>query len=96
MDDESKAAAHPGADVYLLTWIALLMLTATTVTVAGLHLGRLSVLSSIAIAFVKATVVLSFFMHLKYERRMLKLLVYLVIGGIAALIALTFTDFLFR
>jgi len=94
--NQSSQAGHVGADVYVLTWIALLMLTAATVTVAGLHLGKMSVFTAVAIAFVKASIVLSFFMHLKYERRLLKLLVYLVIGGIAGLIALTFTDYFFR
>jgi cytochrome c oxidase subunit 4 len=85
-----------GVDVYVLTWIALLILTAVTVTVAGLHLGRLSVLTAVAIAGVKAAVVLSFFMHLKYEKPFFRTMVYVVIGVLAVFIGLTFTDILFR
>lgn len=96
MNDDHAAEHRTGVDVYVLTWIALLLLTAATVTVAGLHLGKLSVLTAIAIAGVKTVVVLSFFMHLKYERRLLKFLVYMIIGGLAGLIGLTYTDYLFR
>lgn len=85
-----------GVDVYVLTWIALLILTAVTVTVAGLHLGRLSVLTAVAIAGVKTAVVLSFFMHLKYEKPVFRTMVYIVIGVLAIFIGLTFTDILFR
>jgi cytochrome c oxidase subunit 4 len=94
--DEHGGQAHPGVDVYVLTWIALLVLTAVTVTVAGLHLGKFSVITAVAIAGVKAGVVLSFFMHLKYEKPLFKTMVYVVIGVLAVFIGLTFTDILFR
>lgn len=96
MKDDRADGAHAGIDVYVLTWIALLVLTAVTVTVAGLHLGRLSVLTAVAIAGVKATVVLSYFMHLKYEKPLFRTMVYVVIGVLAVFIGLTFTDILFR
>jgi cytochrome c oxidase subunit 4 len=96
LSEDHAGQDHIGVDVYVLTWIALLILTAATVAVAGLRLGKLSVLTAIAIASVKTVIVLSFFMHLKYENRLLKSLVYVVIGVIALLIGLTFTDFLFR
>jgi len=94
--DENTRHSKTGIDVYVLTWIALLILTAVTVTVAGMHLGRISVLTAIVIAAVKATIVLSFFMHLKYEKPLFKTMVYLAIGALAVFIGLTFTDILYR
>ncbi|MEJ2720611.1 MAG: cytochrome C oxidase subunit IV family protein [bacterium] len=87
---------HTGYDVYVLTWVALILLTAVTVTVAGMHLGRLSVLTAVTIAGVKASLVLYFFMHLKYENRLLRTMVYVALATFTVFIALTFLDILFR
>jgi cytochrome c oxidase subunit 4 len=94
--DEHSGEQHVGYDVYILAWVALLILTAVTVTVAGLHLGRLSVLTAVAIAGVKASVVLFFFMHLKYEKPLFRTMVYVTLGALVVFIGLTFTDILFR
>lgn len=96
MKDEHSDQGHTGFDVYVLTWVALLILTAITVTVAGMHLGKFSVLTAVAIAAVKASVVLYFFMHLKYERPLFRTMVYVALGTLAIFIGLTFTDILFR
>ena len=52
---------------YLMVWFALLLLTGVTITVAGLEFGQWSALAAIAIATVKGTLVLFYFMHLKFE-----------------------------
>jgi cytochrome c oxidase subunit 4 len=94
--DEHAEHTKTGIDVYLLTWIALLILTAVTVTVAGMHLGKISPLTAVVIAGVKASIVLSFFMHLKYEKSLFRTMVYVAIGVFVIFIGLTFTDVLFR
>jgi len=98
MDVENNGTEHEptGFDLYILTWVALLILTAITVTVAGMHLGKLSVLTAVVIAAIKASVVLYLFMHLKYESRLLKTFVYAVIVVFVIFIGLTFTDILYR
>ncbi len=96
MEKNSKEHGPIGFDVYVLAWVALLILTAITVTVAGMHLGRLSVLTAVFIATVKASVVLYLFMHLKYESKMLKLFVFAAVVTLAIFIGLTFTDILYR
>jgi cytochrome c oxidase subunit 4 len=53
----------------LLTWGTLLALTAVTIAVSRLHLGRGNLVAALAIASTKAALVASFFMHLKYEGR---------------------------
>ena len=77
-------------------WIALLALTAISVTVAKLNLGTLSTLTAVVIASVKAGFVLWFFMHLKYEQRLLKLLLLVPIVTLAVIIGLTFVDVWYR
>ena len=58
-----------GATAVLLgTFVALLILTVITVAVAHVDLGSLNLLVAMAIASVKASVVVLFFMHLLYDR----------------------------
>ena len=51
-------------------WIALLALTVITVAVAGVPLGSFNLGVAMAIATVKATLVLLYFMHMRYDRPM--------------------------
>ena len=82
---------------YIYVWVGLLALTALTVTMADLNLGRISILVVIAIAAVKSTLVLLFFMHLLTEKRLLlKLLVPIAICTLAIFIGLTYVDVLNR
>ena len=96
MHKKAPEHEHGGYGVYVITWISLLVLTAITVTAAGMKLGTISVLMAIAIATVKAGVVLSFFMHLKYESALLKTTVGVGLAALAVFIGLTFVDVLFR
>lgn len=95
-EHDEHAHEPVGYGTYFLTWFALLVLTAITVTAAGMHFGNASVLVALLIAMVKATIVLYLFMHLKYESRMFHRLLMIVIVIMAINIGLTFTDTLFR
>jgi cytochrome c oxidase subunit 4 len=81
---------------FIYVWIALIVLTATTITVAGLHLGRFSTLTALVIASIKASLVLWFFMHLKYEKRVFKILLLVPIATLTFIIGLTFFDIGYR
>lgn len=81
---------------YISIWIALLALTAVTITVAGMHLGRFSIITAIAIASVKASLVLWYFMHLKYEKRLFKYMLLVPIATLAVILGLTFLDIWYR
>jgi cytochrome c oxidase subunit 4 len=82
---------------YIYIWVALIVLTAITVTTASLNFGRAGILVVLAIAAVKSTLVLLYFMHLSTEKRLLlKLLVPIAICTLAIFIGLTFTDVMFR
>jgi cytochrome c oxidase subunit 4 len=68
------------------------MLTALTVAVSGVDLKRLSVLTALAVACIKTSLVLGIFMHLKYEDRIFKVMFLVVVVTLAIFIGLTFTD----
>ena len=88
---------HPGYRTYLLVYAALVILTVVTVTSAGMDIGRIAIVIVLAIAGTKSVLVLLYFMHLRYERRLLvKLLVPIVVVTLAIFIGLTYTDILFR
>jgi len=82
---------------YFYVWIALLVLTAITVTTAGLNVGRVGIIIVLVIAATKSTMVLLWFMHLRSEKRLLlKLLVPIAIATLAIFIGLTYMDILTR
>lgn len=96
-DHDQEAAHEPTSyGTYFITWFALLILTAITVTAAGFNFGSLSVTVALAIATVKASVVLAWFMHLKHEGRLFHVMIWLTLVTLAIFIGLTFTDVLFR
>jgi len=63
---------------------------------AGFHFGKLSVLVALTVATVKASIVLAWFMHLKYEAPLFHRMLFITIVALAIFIGLTFTDTLFR
>lgn len=73
--------------VYLATFIALGILTVITVAVAYVNLGVFNVPVALAIATLKATLVVLFFMHVRYSG---KLVSTCIIAGIAMFILLIF------
>ena len=77
-------------------WLGLLALTAMTVWVSRLDLGIGHVWGSLAIASVKSGLVIAFFMHMKYEGRLLRWLLFLALVTLAIFIGLTFFDVLYR
>lgn len=81
---------------YVAVWLGLLVLTAATVTVAGLDLGQWSVLGAILIALTKASLVLLFFMHIKYEDRVFKIMLTVAVVTLTVILALTFVDISYR
>ena len=75
---------------------ALMVLTAITVAVAFINLGPLNFPVALGIAIVKATLVILFFMHVKYSSRLTKLICGTAFVFLTILFALTLTDYLSR
>ena len=74
----------------------LLILTGTTVGVASIDLGAANIWAALGIAAIKATFVLLYFMHLKYESRLLAGTLVLTLSVLAILIGFIFLDVAFR
>lgn len=76
--------------------VALLFLTFVTVFVAELHFGALSIAVALLVASVKATIVATFFMHLKYEKPFIRYMVIGVFVLFTLVILITYIDYFFR
>lgn len=82
--------------IYYAIFATLMILTGVTVGVAYLDLGRMNVVAAIAIACFKATIVVLYFMHVKYSTRLIKLTVIAGLYWMVILFGLTFSDYLTR
>jgi len=99
-----SAAALPGRATYVAVFVALLALMSATIAVAYIdlgawsatvaerygELGRWNTVAAMSIAFVKAVLVVLYFMHVRYGRPLIWLVavagflwLVLLIGGIA-------------
>src|SRR5215210_1687330 len=81
---------------YYLIFAALMVFTAITVGVAFLDLGPMNTVVALAIACTKATLVVLFFMHVKYSTRLTWAVVAGSIFWLGILITLTMSDYLTR
>jgi cytochrome c oxidase subunit 4 len=77
-------------------WLILLALTALTVAITRVDLRGYKVLGALTIACVKSGLVIAVFMHMKYEGRLLRWLLFLALLTLAIFIGLTFFDVLYR
>ena len=77
-------------------WILLLVLTTATVVITRIDLGSFKVVGALSIACVKAGLVIAFFMHMKYESRLLRILLFVALLTLAIFIGFTFFDVLSR
>jgi cytochrome c oxidase subunit IV len=81
---------------YYAVFGALMVLTAVTVGVAFVNLGSFNFPVALGIAVTKATLVILFFMHVKYSSRLTKLFVGMAFFFLVILFGLTLTDYLSR
>ena len=81
---------------YVYVWLSLVALTALTVSVARLHLTTYAILIAILIATTKAGIVATFFMHLRKEPLILKLMLFIALLAFTLIALLTFSDVWYR
>jgi cytochrome c oxidase subunit 4 len=82
--------------VYIRVLLGLLFLTFVTITVTWVDLSALTVLIALVIASVKTGIVLTYFMHLKFESSLFRVLAIIVLAIYTLVIVLTFSDYLMR
>lgn len=76
--------------------VSLLLLTGVTVGVSYVDMGFFNVPMALLIASTKSTIVLLFFMHLKYEGKVIAISFTTTVLVLFTLIAFTFWDVAFR
>ncbi len=81
---------------YLSIFAALMVLSAITVGAAFVNLGNFNPVVALAIACIKATLVILFFMHVKYSSQLTKLTVVLSLFFVVILFAETLMDYATR
>lgn len=79
--------------IYLLVFAALMLGTYMTVWAAGKDFGALNTVVALGIAVTKATLVVLFFMHVKYSPRLTQLVVAVAFAFLALLIGGIVTDY---
>ncbi|WP_439184889.1 cytochrome C oxidase subunit IV family protein [Carboxylicivirga taeanensis] len=82
--------------LYLYVLAGLIIMTIVSVGATKIDLGNLSVFVAILLASVKSTLVLIFFMHLKFDNTLLKLLATSVFVLVALVLFITFLDYNYR
>ena len=82
--------------LFLKVLIALLVLTAVTVLAAQVDMGKWNIVGALVIASIKASLVIYFFMHGKYENRIIWTYILIPFILLAIMIGGVFTDDPFR
>src|SRR5580693_579006 len=79
---------------YTIVFATLLVFTGVTVGAAYVDLGILNPVVALAIACFKAVVVILFFMHVKYQSKLVKLTVASGFFTFIVLVTMTLTDYM--
>jgi len=82
--------------VYVGVWLALIVGTVVTWQVALIDLGRWNIVVALTIAVCKASLVVLFFMHVKYSPKLTKLVVICGVFWLIILLTMTENDLLTR
>src|ERR1700733_1282346 len=97
---DQHSGQHAGhvvpVSVYIGVFLALLVLTAVTTGVAYVNLGALNTVVALIIAFIKMSLVVLFFMHVRWATGLLRIMVLCGFFWLAIMITFTLSDELTR
>src|SRR5580704_7975560 len=93
--DESVGHIVP-VSLYVLIWAVLMVFTAITVFAARLELHVFNIIVALAIATFKGTLVVLFFMHLRYSTKLTMITVVASLFFLLIMFSLSMTDYLTR
>ncbi len=82
--------------IYITVGTALLILTGATAAISFIDLGVFNAVVALFIACCKASIVVLFFMHVKYSSKLTKLTLFSGLFTFSVLIALTMSDYMTR
>ena len=92
--DESHGAGHVSPiSLYVTIFLALMVLTGVTVAAAFVNLGQFNFPVAMVIAVFKASLVIWYFMHVKYQSNLTKLTVATGLFFLAILLSLMLVDY---
>jgi cytochrome c oxidase subunit 4 len=95
LDHSSDHVDHPGYGTFIKVWAVLLLLTAALVGMS--HVSQTyAVWGLLTLTPLKAGLVFYFFMHLKYEGPLFKIVILVTLGTLLIFFALLFSDVAFR
>ena len=81
---------------YIVILVALLILTFSSIGITSIELGKFTVAGALFFATIKSYLVLTYFMHLKYDKKYIVAMVVFVFALFLVVIIITFLDYLFR
>lgn len=81
---------------FLMVLGVLIVLTLLSVAITQIELAQWSTAAAMILAGIKSTFVLLIFMHLKYEMRMFKVMVGLIIALVLVVMVVTMFDYFYR
>ncbi|SFF63222.1 cytochrome C oxidase subunit IV family protein [Sunxiuqinia elliptica] len=81
---------------YFVILLLLLLFTFISIAITQIELGSYNVAGALLLATIKSGLVLYFFMHLKFDKPYLKLMVGFVMAVFIAVIVITFFDYYYR
>jgi len=91
--DDGQVHAHiSGLGFYVGIFLALICFTVLTVVLSNVHLGKLNLVVAIVIASMKASLVVLFFMHLRYDTRFYSIILVVSLLFIGVFFAYTTND----
>lgn len=82
--------------VYVFVLLALLVLTFASIGITSIELGEFTVAAALIFACIKTYLVLTYFMHLKYDKKYIVAMVIFVFAIFFVVIVITFLDYLYR
>jgi cytochrome c oxidase subunit 4 len=77
----------------MVIFLALMVFTITTVAVAFVNLGPFNIVVALAIASIKAVLVILFFMHMRYSPKRTQLVLVCGFFWLAIMLTLTLADY---
>jgi cytochrome c oxidase subunit 4 len=90
---DGQVHAHIGSlSGYVAIFFGLICLTLLTVGVSNIHLGAANLVVAVVIASIKASFVILFFMHLRYDSRFYSMIIVVSVLFIGVFFAYTMND----